>query len=370
MDQSRFKIVFDGALMPQTPLETAKENLARLFKSDASKIDALFSGQPVVLKRDLTGDEADKYLRALHGAGANARKEAEGAAGFSLVETDDHPSEATLAARSAGEAAGSERMTCPKCGHEQATAIECSACGIVIEKYLARQAELAANPVAATPVAAPTASASPYAPPQAQVGEQLPEYGDLKVLTTDGRIGRVRYLGWSMAVSLIAIPVFLVVAGLFAVSNLLGILVGAIALIGFVVVSVMIGAQRLHDIGWSAWLLLLNLVPVVGSVFPLLMLLVPGTAEANRYGPPPPPNSRGVVIFAWTALLVPIIGILAAIAIPAYQGYLERAQSAQYEQYQQDDSSAPAASAEPSDEQFNSGDTEGADSDDGDSSDQ
>jgi ribosomal protein L7/L12 len=168
--------------MPQTPLETAKENLARLFKSDASKIEALFSGQPVVLKRDLSDDEADKYLRALHGAGANARKEAEGVTGFSLVETDDHPSEATLAARAAGEATSNERMTCPKCGHEQASAIECSACGIVIEKYLARQAELAANPVAAAPVAAAAAaaaSASPYAPPQAQVGEQLPEYGDL-----------------------------------------------------------------------------------------------------------------------------------------------------------------------------------------------
>ncbi len=91
-DQSRFKIVFDGELMPDASLETAKENLARLFKSDPRKIDALFGGQPVVLKRDLSGDEADKYLRALHGAGANARKEAEGVAGFSLVETpDDHP---------------------------------------------------------------------------------------------------------------------------------------------------------------------------------------------------------------------------------------------------------------------------------------
>lgn len=369
MDQTRFKIVFDGALMPQMPLETAKENLARLFKSDTSKIDALFSGQPVVLKRDLSDDEADKYLRALHGAGANARKEADIAAGFSLLETEDHPSEATLAARAAGEAASNERMTCPKCGHEQAASIECSACGIVIEKYLARQAELAANPQPATAAVAPAAVAtSPYAPPQAQVGEELPEFGELKVFTTDGRIGRVRYLGWSMAMFLIALPLFLIIAGLYAASSTLGALIGVILLVGYVVVSVMIGAQRLHDIGWSAWLLLLNLVPVVGSVFPLLMLLIPGTAGANRFGPPPPPNSRGVVALAWSMIIVPVIGILAAIAIPAYQGYVERAQSAQY---QQDAAPAaePAASAEPS-EEFNSGDTEGADSDDGDSADQ
>ncbi|MFR0689565.1 DUF805 domain-containing protein [Enterobacterales bacterium AE_CKDN230030158-1A_HGKHYDSX7] len=365
MDQSRFKIVFDGALMPQTPLETAKENLARLFKSDTSKIDALFSGQPVVLKRDLSDDEADKYLRALHGAGANARKEADGVAGLSLVETEDHPSEATLAARAAGEAASNERMTCPKCGHEQAKSIDCSACGIVIEKYLARQAELAANPQPAPAAPATPPDASPYAPPQAQVGEELPEFGELKVFTTEGRIGRVRYLGWSMAMLLIAIPLFLVIGGLYAVSSALGMLVGAVLVVGYLVISVMIGAQRLHDIGWSAWLLLLNLVPVVGSVFPLLMMLIPGTVGANRFGPPPPPNSRGVVALAWSMLLVPILGILAAIAIPAYQGYVEHAETAQSQQ-----SADPAATAEPSEDQFNSGDTEGADSDDGDSSDQ
>lgn len=372
MDQTRFKIVFDGTLMPQTPLETAKENLARLFKSDASKIDALFSGQSVVLKRDLSDDEADKYLRALHGAGANARKEADVSASLSLVETEDHPSEETLAARAAGEAASNERMTCPKCGHEQAKSIECSACGIVIEKYLARQAELAANaPPAATEaaqVAAPTQTASPYAPPQAQVGDELPEFGELKPFTTDGRIGRVRYLGWSMAMFLVLMVIVMLAGGAYALSSTLGILIGIVAVVGFiayVVVGVMIGVQRLHDIGWSGWLLLLNLVPIVGSVFPLLMLLIPGTNGANRFGPPPPPNSRGVVALAWTMLIIPVLGILAAIAIPAYQQYTERAEQAQYQQSQQDDANAPAepaASAEPS-EDFNSGDTEGGDSD-------
>ncbi|MDN6856703.1 DUF805 domain-containing protein [Pseudomonas sp. CAN2814] len=377
MDQTRFKIVFDGALMPQTPLETAKENLARLFKSDTSKIDALFSGQPVVLKRDLSDDEAEKYLRALQGAGANARKEADGAAGLSLVETEDHPSEATLAARAAGEATSNERMTCPKCGHEQASAIECSACGIVIEKYLARQAELAANPqpaAPAAPAATPSSAASPYAPPQAQVGEELPEFGELKVATTNGRIGRVRYLGWSMAMFLVFFAILALTGAAFALSNTLGYLVGAVAVVAFiayVVVCIMIGVQRLHDIGWSGWLMLLNLVPVVGSVFPLLMLLIPGTSGPNRFGPPPPPNSRGVVVLAWTMLIVPVLGILAAIAIPAYQSYLDKAESAQYEQYQQDEAPAdPAAVPESSDDQFNSGDTEGGDSDSGDSSEQ
>ena len=70
MSQARFKIVFSGELMPAAQLDEVKANLARLFKSDSAKIDSLFSGNPVALKRDLAEDEAEKYLAALQRAGA------------------------------------------------------------------------------------------------------------------------------------------------------------------------------------------------------------------------------------------------------------------------------------------------------------
>ena len=92
-----------------------------------------------------------------------------------------------------------------------------------------------------------------------------------------------------------------------------------------IVIGVFIGVQRLHDMGWSGWLWLLNFVPVIGSVFALLMLIIPGTQGVNRYGPPPPPNSTGVKVLAWLFLLVPVTGIVAAIALPQYQSYVERA---------------------------------------------
>ncbi|SDI30221.1 DUF805 domain-containing protein [Pseudomonas panipatensis] len=362
MDQTRFKIVFDGALMPQTPLEVAKENLARLFKSDLERIEALFSGQTVVLKRGLSADEADKYLGVLQQAGANARKEVEQAASLSLVETEDHPSAETLASRSAGQGSSDARMTCPKCGHEQAQSSECSACGIIIEKYLARQAELAANQPATTPPSAP--AQSPYATPQAQVGEPLPEYGELKYFSAQGRIGRVRYLGWSMGLMLLLLPVFAVIAALFAVSTTVGMLLATAVCVGMVAVSIFFGIQRLHDIGWSGWLWLLNFVPVIGSVMALLMLLVPGTVGSNRYGPPPPANGRGVVALAWATVLVPIVGILAAIAIPAYQGYVERAHASSYGQSLGADS-ASAPTEEQSDEESDNSSAPAAEESDG-----
>jgi uncharacterized membrane protein YhaH (DUF805 family) len=311
MTQARFKIVFNGELMPDVSLETAKENLARLFKSDLTRINSLFSGGNVDIKRDLSENEADQYLKALQSAGAKVRKEQDLAASLSLVETDDHRTESS-------EAESSVLMTCPKCGHQQSKAIECSACGIVIEKFIARQAMLAENPPEVV-----SAAATPYATPKAAVAEALPEFGELKAFTTDGRIGRLRYLAWSMVLMLACLPLFGIAGGFFAASEILGGLLMVVVGIAVAVVGIMFGVQRLHDIGWSGWLLLVTLVPIVGGVFSLLMFIIPGSTAANRFGPPPPPNSRAVKILAllWVAIIV--IGIVAAIALPAYMGYAD-----------------------------------------------
>ncbi|MEF2049842.1 DUF805 domain-containing protein [Pseudomonas aeruginosa] len=281
MTDQRFKIVFSGELMPDASLETVKDNLARLFKSEPGKIDALFGGRPVVLKRELPEAEAERYLTALRQAGANAYKEVDLAASLSLVETPDHNPQVAEET----PAQDLPPMTCPKCGHEQPSGAECSACGVIIEKYLARQAQLGENAAPATTAAA---GASPYTPPS------------------------------------------------------------ALASIAFIVIAVMIGVQRLHDLGWSGWLWLLNFVPFVGSVFGILMLVLPGSTGANRYGPPPPANSTGVKVLASLIILLPIVGIIAAIALPSYQGYLERANydggaSAPADPYTTDEQAAAAA---------------------------
>ena len=212
-------------------------------------------------------------------------------------------------------------MTCPKCGQQQPKAVECSGCGIVIEKFLARQAMLKESAIAP---AAPIAG-SPYATPQAAVGEVLPEFGELNVFTTEGRIGRLRYLAWSLVLMLACLPLFAATAIGFAISEILGAVLVGLVVIAMLVVAVQIGVQRLHDIGWSGWLFLLTLVPLVGGIMNILMLVVPGSDAANRFGPPPPANSTAVKILALLWLLVPVLGIVAAIALPAYQDYVTRA---------------------------------------------
>lgn len=308
MQANQYRIVFDGELMPGMSAETVKANLARLFKSDSGKIDQLFGRGSVNLKRELSETEADKYLSALQAAGAKARKEREAHQPLSLALVD---TDSTITPEVAPP------MECPKCGHIQTQAIQCESCGIVIEKYLARQVQAKTqNNRADTNL--------PYAPPSAQVAEPMPEYGDLKPFSLQGRIGRLRYLAWSMVLSITALGLLAAASATLVFSSLIGVPLVALVVIGFLVVSVQIGAQRLHDIGWSGWLLLLTLIPVVGSIFPLVMLAVPGSSGVNRFGPPQPPNSRAVKILAIFWLLVPLIGILTAIALPAYQQYLQR----------------------------------------------
>ncbi|MBM7062201.1 DUF805 domain-containing protein [Pseudomonas sp. UL073] len=302
MSDTRYKIVFDGELMPEMSLDTVKDNLARLFKLDRARVEPLFGRQAVVLKRDLPAGEVDKYVSALERAGAQVRKEQDLAASLSLVETEEHQPEETA------------RMQCPKCGHEQTKAIECSACGIVIDKYLARQAQLAENPAPEPEPPRDTPPASPYTPPQAQVGEELPEFGDLNVFSVQGRIGRLRYLAWTLVVLLASVGLFgLAMIGM-GIHQMVGWTLISVVGIAIVVVSLMIGVQRLHDIGWSGWLLLLNIIPVVGSVLSLLMLLVPGTTGVNRFGPPPPANSTAVKVLA-ALWLLPIAAALLVVAL-------------------------------------------------------
>lgn len=53
------------------------------------------------------------------------------------------------------------------------------------------------------------------------------------------------------------------------------------------VVALKAMASRMHDIGWSAWALLLMFVPLVDLIALLLLIVVPGKKDSNRYGEPP-----------------------------------------------------------------------------------
>ena len=284
MSENRYKIVFDGALQPGVDGTAARLNLAELFKSDVASIERLFSGRPVALKRDLSQTEAQAYLQALSKTGIDARIESDPSIELNLSDVQDH-----------------------------ATADQ----------------------------APPAEPQSPYAPPRAAVGEALPGFASLKPFSYEGRIGRLRYLAWTMTLTLVTLGIGSVFAlfGLALISSdstgglILAGLLAFILVVVLAVVSVLFTIQRLHDIGWSGWLWLLTLVPFVGSIFPFVIMVVPGNATANRYGAPPPPNSTAVKVLAalWLVFIaIMFIGGLAG-GLTAIQDEYENAAQSSYE---------------------------------------
>ncbi|MFJ4251423.1 DUF805 domain-containing protein [Pseudomonas sp. DTU12.3] len=243
MSDTRYKIVFDGALQPGVDITTAKLNLADLFKSEVAAIERLFNGSVVAIKRDLSHSDAQTYLQALNKTGINARIESETPIELNLSDVHEH-------------------------------------------------------------TAAVMEPSSPYAPPRANVGESLPAFATLKPFSVEGRIGRLRYLAWSMVLTLVTLPIIgifaLIALGLVGADSTSGLIIGGIfavfLFLALLIASIMFSVQRLHDIGWSGWLWLLTLVPFVGSFFPFVVMIVPGNSVANRYGPPPPPNSTAVKV--------------------------------------------------------------------------
>ena len=160
---------------------------------------------------------------------------------------------------------------------------------------------------------------NPYSAPTAAISDiQNDEgFGDLKIFTSKGRIGRIRYLMYTMGVGLIG----LLLAALLMVIPVIGPFLAIALYIGIMVISIFLTIQRSHDFNTTGWLSLVILIPLVSLIF----YFIPGTKGSNKYGLQPPPNGKAIKIIAFLLLAFFVLGILASIAIPAYQDYITRA---------------------------------------------
>lgn len=85
MSAPEFDIIFRGDIVFGHQLADVKLKLQQLFKADAAKVDGLFTGRPVPLKRNLDEATANKYRDALLKAGAMVE----------VCSTEDSPANAT-----------------------------------------------------------------------------------------------------------------------------------------------------------------------------------------------------------------------------------------------------------------------------------
>ena len=192
-----------------------------------------------------------------------------------------------------------------------------------------------------------------YQTPSSRVDAPGQEYSEVNVLSAKGRMGRVRFINFyllipiaiMMGLSIIMSLVSVIMVSLLgsdpgssgSAAGIVMMVVTLIISILYVVYSFMVIIQRCHDFNASGWLSLVMLIPGVGFIFLIALLVIPGSAGENNFGAQTKPNSTVAVVFASLSpiVLIFVVGVLAAIAIPAYQGYIDTANQAKQVEQQQ-----------------------------------
>jgi len=179
---------------------------------------------------------------------------------------------------------------------------------------------------------------------------------DIRIFDANSRIGRCRYLVYPVLIALMVLPAAVVAGLLMLVSGWLAGVFIALLYIFVLVMQVVFVIRRLHDLNFRGWWALLYpislvigviaglmqfrgpifsiylLTCLIDFIFALALLFMPGSQDDNRFGPPPPPNSTGIIVGAWIVGLVfpvSIIAIVFAVGIPAYQDYVARSQTSE-----------------------------------------
>jgi uncharacterized membrane protein YhaH (DUF805 family) len=175
---------------------------------------------------------------------------------------------------------------------------------------------------------------NPYAPPRSTVADvdaMGARYQPVRVWSARGRIGRLRLLAytgigyWAYAAVSVCLGIALAAASIPLSSARY---VGYVFAAPYLVLSALLCIQRAHDLGYSGWLILALIVPVIGLAVGLILLFKAGKTGANEYGAPPPPNGAALTVVAVLWPTVIVVGIVLAVAIPAFQHKAQRAQAA------------------------------------------
>ncbi len=70
MSEELFEVAFEGKIVDEADLQQVKAKVGAMFKADAAKLEQLFSGKRVVIKKNINQATANKYKAALSNAGA------------------------------------------------------------------------------------------------------------------------------------------------------------------------------------------------------------------------------------------------------------------------------------------------------------
>ncbi len=327
-----YKLVFQGDLASGYTATAAAQALANLYRVPVNQVQHFFSGAEFVLKEGVGELEVDQYLAAYAQAGIVVVKipemRFETATFEPLLQTSQQPAQATMAQTEQIAMASSyeelafvrtepeHSATITPLGtvaHDQFDDTEC----IIIDEIQDSKKSRSARPLAYN------AKTNVYAPPQAQLLSEddladAEDYCDPKLFSFEERLGRIRYLAWSILP--VIVPLVLgIIAALFPFLTLLASIPIGIATLVFVV---SLTIRRLHDLNYNGWhaipvylayiasvLSTSTLSVVVNLAITIGLACIPGAAQSNNFGPRCKPPVTWEIVLAAISIVLMVISI-------------------------------------------------------------
>ena len=179
---------------------------------------------------------------------------------------------------------------CAKCGSKVAAGAKfCPVCGAPAEQGQAAPAP-AAKPASAAINPNPHVAA-------AQVSSKPSKWDEIKkdYFSFEGRLNRQPYIVRSLIIYVIMMGLFgcsyVLFGNEYGDTSVMEDLLDVIAFITFCVSNLSLCVRRLHDLGRSGWLVLVNAIPVLNAALTIYMVFFKGNEGTNQYGPDPLQNA-------------------------------------------------------------------------------
>jgi len=125
-----YRVIFLG-LSVAGPEEESRllKGLQRKFSLTPEKAENLFQRVPIVVKKEISKEEMERYVRAFEEIGGRLKVEEEPVAESAEIPPPREPEKKPYG----------RMITCPQCGFEQGATDECIKCGVVISKVFQYQ---------------------------------------------------------------------------------------------------------------------------------------------------------------------------------------------------------------------------------------
>lgn len=155
-------------------------------------------------------------------------------------------------------------------------------------------------------------------------------------LQATGRFGRLSYFAWSfvsviitMLLLMLKVVIFEHGLNLSTLETHLTIPFSIVLIIIYLTLlyfNIIFMIRRLHDRNHSGWVCLLIFVPFINFIFALYVICATGTQGSNQYGVLRQ-SAAWEKVLGWAYIIIILMmGMLVAIALPEYQNYIERVQ--------------------------------------------